>query len=76
MARDPHSYFDEMVGPSGAIDKYTSIIRQMCSSSSRAYGDIFINDRNRQLVYLNDKYKDLIHNLKEDFLDLKESFLQ
>ena len=61
-------HFDNMVEPSNTIDKFVSIFRQMCSSSSRAYGDIFINDRNHQQVYLNEKYKDLICELRDEFL--------
>ena len=49
-------------------DKFYSIFRQMCSDSSRAYGDIFINDRVRQEIYLNEKYECYILNLKETFL--------
>ena len=49
--------------------RFISVFRQMCSASSRAYGDIFIYDRAHESVFLNNQYKDLILSLKDSFLE-------
>ena len=48
--------------------RFISLFRQMCSDSSRAYGNIFIYDSARENVYLNEAYKDLIIELQDQFL--------
>ena len=61
-------YFNDKVGNENVtISRFISVFRQMCSSSSRAYGDVFIYDRYTDNVYLNEKYKELIISLKDQF---------
>ena len=61
-------YFMSRTGDSNN-NRFLNIFRQMSSASSRAYGDIFIKDRNKDNVYLNEKYKELVYSLKDQFLE-------
>ena len=54
--------------PDGDMDKFLSVLRQMCSSSSRAYGNVFVYDRHKREVNLNEEYKNLIIDLGPRFL--------
>ena len=49
--------------------RFLLLFRQMCSDSGRAYGNVFVYDKAREYVYLNEKYKDLILNLKHWFVN-------
>ena len=53
---------------------FISLFRQMCSASSRAYGDVFIYDKATQDVYLNEKYRELIVELKDQFLENNKNY--
>ena len=43
--------------------KFEAILRQMCSASKRAYGDVFKYERTTREVRLNEKYINLIESL-------------
>ena len=60
--------FDDLTSSEPSDSRFITTFRQMCSDSSRAYGNVFIYDNARELVYLNEKYKDLIIELREQFL--------
>ena len=59
--------YDILTNGEGKSD-FDNVFRQMCSSSRRAYGDVFIFDRKDQKISLNEKYKDRILKFKEYFL--------
>ena len=59
--------YNELTGQYDESD-FLNVFRQMCSNSSRAYGDIFVNDRVNNRVILNEKYREQILELRNDFL--------
>ena len=59
--------YNELTGQYDESD-FLNVFRQMCSNSSRAYGDIFVNDRVNNRVTLNEKYREQILELRNDFL--------
>ena len=61
------NYFGKLIDCDNREEKFLSVFRQMCSDSSRAYGNLFIYNSAREIVYLNDKYKDLLYSLRNKF---------
>lgn len=55
-------------GPNEHVKRFLLLFRQMCSDSGRAYGNVFVYDKAREIVYLNEKYKSLILELESNFL--------
>lgn len=51
--------------------KFESILRQMCSASKRAYGDVFRYERSTRQVSLNKKYIEVVRSLvdPDDYLE-------
>ena len=50
--------------------KYKSLLTQMCSDAIRAYGNVFINNRQAMTVKLNPEYEELLLSLQNEFEDL------
>lgn len=61
------NYFGKLIECDNREEKFLSVFRQMCSDSSRAYGNIFIYNAARETVVLNEKYRDLLYNLRNKF---------
>ena len=61
-------HFNQFAELSYGDGKFGAILRQMCSSAERAYGNVFVYDRRRGEVHLNEEYKDLVLSLKDKFL--------
>ena len=51
--------------------KFESILRQMCSASKRAYGDVFKYDRTTRQVSLNEKYVEVVRSLDNFDYDIE-----
>lgn len=60
--------FEDLTSSEPSANRFITIFRQMCSDSSRAYGNVFVYDNAKEIVILNEKYKDLLIELKEQFL--------
>ena len=62
-------HFNALAGfPDDDDAKFMSIFRQMCSASTRAYGNVFVYDRRDRTIHLNEEYQDIILGLKDKFL--------
>ena len=63
--------YNDLEGIKDTFDakKFTSLLRQMCSSSGRAYGKVFDFDRRDRNITLNPEFR-------QDILDLYDSFMK
>lgn len=61
------NYFGKLIEGENREEKFLSVFRQMCSDSSRAYGNLFIYSSARETVKLNEKYKELLYSLRDKF---------
>ena len=64
------AHFNYLIGESGrTISTFIIMFRQMSSNAVRAYGDVFKFDRNTKEVTINEKYRELVFSLKDQFLE-------